>query len=315
MTFGVGITGGTPRLPWLRQRAKGSGIRKLRILVGLGAGVLLPCSGLAQTAQPSSSPTPAEGPVVIMPRMTVVGESVKDYPLFPKSEITPPNFSAKSAPIDLFYPGEAYTEGVGEGSATVGVSLDAKGNPTDFLLIKYTRRYFGDSLMREAHRQEFAPRSVKGVAVPGRFVFSYGFVPTIVLGMNNFQAMEERVTEVEGGPRFVYEPHLEREIDNGGLEFTKPTVALFPDCYEEPKGKAVKVLVSFYVDETGHARLPSVESAPSVLLIPNAIKAVQHWEFKPPTLKGKPVLVFTLWTVGFQSQAPTPFPPSPVQKP
>jgi hypothetical protein len=155
--------------------------------------------------------------------------------------------------------------------------------------------------MREAHRQEFAPRMVKGVAVPGRFVFSHGFVPTMVLGMSNFEAMEERVMEVEGGPRFIYEPHLEREIDNGGLEFTKPTVALFPDGYEAPKGKPVKVLVSFYVDETGHARLPSVESAPSVLLIPNAIKAVQHWEFKPPRLNGKPVLVFTLWTVGFQS--------------
>jgi hypothetical protein len=74
--------------------------------------------------------------------MTIVGESLKDYPLFPRSDVTPPNFSAKSVPISLFYPGEAYLEGIGEGSATVGVSLDAKGNPTDFLLIKYTKRYF-----------------------------------------------------------------------------------------------------------------------------------------------------------------------------
>ena len=46
-------------------------------------------------------------------------------------------------------------------------------------------------------------------------------------------------------------------------------------------------------------RLPSVESAASALLIPNAVKAVGHWEFKPPTLRGQPVLVFTMWSIKF----------------
>ena len=298
------MTGRMPRFLGRSPRSHGRNAGHSGIRAGLAACLFLAARVLAQTAPDAPAPTPVEGPIVTLPRMTVVGESLKDYPLFPRAEITPPNFSEKSAPIDLFFPGEAYTEGIGEGTAVVGVSLDAKGNATDYLLIKYTKRYFGDALMREAHRQEFAPRTVKGVAVPGRFIFSYRFAPTIVLGMNNFEAMEERVMEVEGGPRFLYEPHLEREIDHGGLEFTQPTVAFIPAGYEVPKGKAVKALVSFYVDEKGHARLPSVESAPSPLLIPNAIKAVEHWEFKPPTMHGKPVLVFTLWTVGFEAFVP-----------
>lgn len=295
--------------------SNGWGPTSAKAFNGLVAGLFLAGTAFSQTAPAASAQTPAEGPVVTLPKMTVVGESLKDYPLYPKDEVVPPGFSENSAPIELFYPGEAYNEGIGEGSATVGVMLDAKGNPTDFLLIRYTKRYFGDALMREAHRQQFAPRRIKGVAVPGRFDFSYRFVPALVLQMNNFEAMEERLMEVEGGPRFVYEPHLEREIDNGGLEFTSATVAFIPDGYDAPKGKTVKALVSFYVDETGHARLPSVESAPSTLLIPNAVKAVEHWEFKPPTLNGKPVLVFAVWTVGFEPFVPVPSPATPGKRP
>jgi hypothetical protein len=69
--------------------------------------------------------------------------------------------------------------------------------------------------MRAAHRQHFASRIFKGVAMPGRFDFGYKFAPT--------------------------------------------------------------------------------------LLVPNALKAVQHWQFKPPMLEGKPVLVFTLWTFGYET--------------
>jgi len=253
-------------------------------------------------AQPAPSSTPddtAPGEVVTLPKVTVEGESAKNYPFFKKTEVDPPGFSATSIPIDLFYPGKAYVDGVSEGSATVGVMLDSDGKPTDFLILRYTQRYFGESLLREAHEQQFAPRKVKGIAVHGRFDFGYRFVPTVVMQLTSFSAIEERNNEIEGGPRFIYAPHLEREIDGGALEGTKSSVAFFPDGYTPPPGKVVKVLVSFYVDESGHVRLPSVESAASPLLIPNAIKAIEHWEFRPPTLKGRPVLVFTTWSVRF----------------
>ncbi len=61
----------------------------------------------------------------------------------------------------------------------------------------------------------------------------------------------------------------------------------------------IKVLVSFYVDGLGHVRLPSVKSASSPALIPDAIQAVKHWEFQPRALRGEPVLVFTTWAIKF----------------
>jgi hypothetical protein len=272
---------------------------------------LLACTAQAQDAASLSAAAAVTGPVTVLPKMTVAEEMVKAIPLFPKVDVAKADFSDKSAPIDLFYPGEAYSEGVTQGDATVGVMLDEKGNATDYLLIRYTKKYFGDALMREAHLQLFNPRRVKGVAVPGRFNFGHRFVPTIVIEMTSFNAIEERDSEIEGGPRAIYEPHLERELDNGGLERTAATVAFIPDGYAPPPGKPIKAFVSFYVDEKGHVRLPNVEGASSPLLVPNAIKAIEHWEFKPPTVKGKPVLVFAIWTVSFEPFTPSSAPAAP----
>lgn len=263
--------------------------------------------GLRGPAQ--EGPAAAVEPPTLLPQVTVVGQLLKDYPMFPQRDVQAPGFSDSSPPLDLFYPGEAYNEGVTEGDATVGVMLDEKGRPTDFLVLRYTRKYFGDALLAQARQQDYAPRRVKGVAVPGRFNFGYRFVPTFVLPMNSFNAIQQRTEQIEGGPRVAYEPHLERELDGGALESTAGAVALLPDGYAAPKGKAVKAFVSFYVDETGRVRLPNVESAASPVLVPNALKAVAHWHFKPPTVKRQPVLVFTLWTVTFVPAGS--LPPSP----
>ena len=235
--------------------------------------------------------------MVTLPKVTVEAESAKNYPFFKRAEVVPPGFADMSHPIDLFYPGKAYVDEVSEGSATVGVMLDAEGKATDFLVLRYTQKYFGDALLREAREQTFAPRRVKGLAVPGRFDFGYRFIPTMVMQMTSFGDIAQRYAEIQGGPSFIYTPHLERELDGGGLEGIKSAVAFIPDGFTPPPAGVVKVLVSFYVDEKGHVRLPSVESAASPLLIPNAIKAVEQWEFNPPTIGGRPVLVFTTWAV------------------
>ena len=48
-------------------------------------------------------------------------------------------------------------------------------------------------------------------------------------------------------------------------------------------------------------RLPNVESAESPLLIPNVIKAIKYWQFRPPTVKGRPVLVYSARALPFQA--------------
>jgi TonB family protein len=77
-----------------------------------------------------------------------------------------------------------------------------------------------------------------------------------------------------------------------------PTIpAGHPDSAKPPK-----VLVSFYVDEQGRVRLPNVESSATPELVLRALEAVQYWAFKPGTIKGETVLVYTYRSLTFRPE-------------
>lgn len=265
-------------------------------------------------APPASSVKTVDEPIVLPPmKVEADAQGRLADRHFPKADEVRADFSEHDAPIEAQYPGHAFAEGVFKGSATVGVMVDAKGQPTDFLLIRYTRSYFGESLLREAHRQHFTPRRVRGMAVPGPFSFTYEFAPPQrMVNLTSFDAAERRHEEIAGGPKFIYEPQLEIKTDGGHLQPVRLAVPLLPDGYAAPPGKLVTAIVSFYVDESGHVRLPNVEYAASATVIPNAIAAISRWEFKPPTIQGQPVLVFAKRVVAFRprpiapARAPTP---------
>jgi hypothetical protein len=241
-------------------------------------------------------------PTISLPNYEVRDRGPADPPLLPKSEIVPADFSARTAPLFAQFPGHAVYEGVSQGTASVGVMVDREGKATDFLMLRYTKDYFGDSLMRGARRQLFTPRLVQGVAVPGRFNFTYMFRPaTFYVQKSGLEAMEERHEEVSGGPKFIYQPHDEKEIDGGQLQPVRLPIPRIPAGYAVSPGSPLRVVVTFYVDEKGLSRLPNVESAPSAALISAAIAAVLQWEFKPPTIKRKGVLVYTARTLTFNN--------------
>ena len=50
--------------------------------------------------------------------------------------------------------------------------------------------------------------------------------------------------------------------------------------------------MGFYIDETGKVRIPVVEEYDGHRgIVDAAYNAIRQWEFKPPTVKGKPVTV------------------------
>jgi len=67
-----------------------------------------------------------------------------------------------------------------------------------------------------------------------------------------------------------------------------------------------KVSVEFYIDETGRVRMPSVDLETNEAyedLSATAIAAVGQWQFEPPTVKGRPVLVVAHQDFTFQPAA------------
>ncbi|MDB6113692.1 MAG: TonB family protein, partial [Lacunisphaera sp.] len=144
-----------------------------------------------------------------------------------------------------------------------------------------------------------SPLLFKGVAVASRFSFGYEFTPDFTVPMNSFDAVERRELQIRGGrPEFKYHPVTEAELDNR-LEYVRQAVPHFPAGCTPVGGKGDWVVVSLYIDETGRVRMPRVDSASSPLLVRNALLAVHYWQFKPPTVKGQPALVYAAFAVSF----------------
>lgn len=236
------------------------------------------------------------------------GLSLKDFVFPAENELKAPDFSANDPFIKVQFPGEAVHEGVATGRATVGVFLDAEGQPKDFLLVRSTKKYFGAALLEEAKRRTYTAKQVKGAAIPSVFVFTYAFEPPP--GMNaisNFEAASRRTEDIQGGAGYDYRARNESEIDGGQLVPSRVAIPVLPRALIPPDGKPVRALVSFYVDEQGRVRLPNVESYLPPHFVTAAVAALQQWAFKPPVSKGKPVLVRTLRSLTFREEGkPTP---------
>ncbi len=276
-----------------------------RLLTLLAVCLIIAGLRAANAAPPAPE---AENDTLQLPDMKSVGGfALKDFVFPDKSAVMPPAFSASDPFIKVQFPGRAVYDGVATGRATVGVMLDQQGKPVDFLVIRYTKDYFGQALLEETQRREFTPKTVDHAAIPAPFVFTYLFEPPAGLtSISNFEAGSRRSESVQGGPKALYEPHREMDLDAGALELKQLAIPVLPSRYGLPDKKPVRALVSFYVDETGKVRLPNVESALVPELVVAAVSALQQWAFKPPTIKGQPVLVHATRVLTFRMEGAAP---------
>jgi hypothetical protein len=259
-------------------------------------------------AQEKAAPRPSPahpGPretadeVMVLPDMEVNSGRLGDYPFIDRNDISGGGLAPGEPPINIMYPGKAFTQGVPVGLAKVCIGLDEKGEATDYLLMAYTERYFGEALLAAVKATKFRPYLFKGVPIPSRYEYSYRFLPDFAVPLSGFDAIESRELMIHGGrPEFKYRPVTEAALDSR-LERVRAAVPHFPPGYAPTGGKADWVMVTLYIDEEGKVRVPRVESASSPLLVRNALLAVSYWRFKPPTVKGKPVLVYAAFAVNF----------------
>ncbi len=243
----------------------------------------------------------------------------------------PPGFAApaesdfRAARIDptepelkIEFPGVALHRGIAAGTAVVSVAIDAQGRATDFLLVGCSDRAFGRALLDAVKPLKFQPAAYRGAAVPGRCdigyrfeyhsaasgAHSYGFSAWGVTsgGLQVGAAMPVDLLDLFSGKSLPQKPAYvavaERNLDQP-LEFTDVALPKLPSGYAAPADKPVKVFVTFYIDEEGRVRMPTVESDAPPELVAGALKAVRMWSFRPPVAHGKPALVLTARPVGF----------------
>jgi hypothetical protein len=208
-------------------------------------------------------------------------------PLSPR-DYKPSALGPREPELRIDFPGAATARGIPKGSAVVAVLVDADGKPAEFQLIGYTDKAFGAALLEHARSRTYQPAKFKGTAVPGRFDLGYRFEsPNAAL--NPMEASRQRFNQAGGTLEYTAVP--ESKLDHP-LEFANVALPRLPAGYDPHGRPRVAVSVTFYVDESGQVRVPTIQSADSATLFAPAIAAVRQWSFKPPTLGGKPVLVF-----------------------
>lgn len=184
------------------------------------------------------------------------------------------------------FPVRLLHQGVINGEATALLEIDGKGQIADQLIVSYTHREFADELIRTVKRWKFDPGVIDHQPVISVVTVTFEYT------VNGVLAYERQVTDTHDSPmrdRLAYRPYGTGSLDHNPGPLAKPA-PVYPEAWAND-GHTGHVVVTFFIDEAGHARLPTVNDPADDLLASVAIAAVKQWRFEPPLRAGKPVLV------------------------
>lgn len=189
----------------------------------------------------------------------------------------------KTAPT---YPLNMSQQGVVRGQAQLVVEIDPAGNLGDVLITAYTHRPFAEAALAALKEWDFVAGSIDGQPITSILTIDFEFETSgIVAHEVTFDSKSlDRI-----GHTYTYRPQGVDTLDRrpGRPRGEQP---VYPKAWID-EGRAGSVVVTFFIDESGRARLPAVTEGTDRALISSALSAVKTWQFDPPTHAGKPVLV------------------------
>lgn len=202
------------------------------------------------------------------------------------------------------YPYELLQLGVREGEVRVALSVDKTGKIDDILAVAYTHPEFAKVTVDAIKHWTFAPARYRGepIAAATEIAVKFAVEGTVVISLTPLESLNLRIYSMFNSSPDAYRPHSLSELDRIPTPIAAPSPG-YPERMTKP-GASGKVTVSFYIDETGAVRLPSVDVTEDPELAAAAIDALRNWKFEPPTCKGRPVLVRA--TQPFNFRAPSP---------
>ena len=194
---------------------------------------------------------------------------------------------------EAVFPWMLSQQGITEGWARIGITVDSEGKLLDALPVAYTRKPFADAAIQALQRWRYQPTLIRGEAVGTQteVLFNFqavGVVVTFDTGRYLTRFLEEKA---------AYRPCTLRELDR----VPTPIEAAAPLYSDELADKGVigLAVVEFYIDESGTVRLPAVVDADFPELGILAVSAVEGWKFEPPTSRNEPVLARVRQTFHF----------------
>lgn len=191
----------------------------------------------------------------------------------------------------VVYPHAAKDLGIATGEAQVAIQIDDKGKLTDYLVTAYTYPAFAEAAVVALKRWEYRPAYLHGEGRSARadLTFTFESQGLVLVDLTVSSYVEQRNYQLHPGT-YAFHVCTLRDLDR----IPTPTQVVKPLYPREFAGKAVKVVVQFYIDKDGQVRLPAVDSetgAAHDALSAAAVQAVTEWKFEPPVSKGRPVVV------------------------
>jgi TonB family protein len=220
----------------------------------------------------------------------------------PEPNYVPCKISSKTSPV---FPARLLTNGVTHGEVQVVLEVGTDGQLTDALVAAFTHREFADEVLRVLHHSRFTPGVVDGQPVISIVNLTYKFESS---GVVAFQRIGMPGRDVEKlGAEFEYRPHGMATIDQppSGRDLPGP---IYPKKWSE-EGREGSVTIDFYIDESGHTRMPVAVGQADEYLAAAAIAAVKDWHFETPRHRGYPVLAHAQQTFVFKLAPPARTPP------
>lgn len=207
---------------------------------------------------------------------------------------------------EAVYPSSLVSVGLKSGSASVAIAVDDAGHLTDYLVTAYTHPAFADSAVAALKKWTFEPAMIHGFPRNSKsdLTFRFQMEGVVVVTMTSLSYGEMLHLKLAPGS-YAYRACTLGELDHIPI----PTKIVNP-VYQDKLARSSRgghVLVSFYIDEQGHVRMPSVSKETNDAneeLAALAVTAVSQWQFDPPMWKGRPVLVAAQQDIHFKPSAP-----------
>jgi TonB family protein len=203
------------------------------------------------------------------------------------------------------FPQRLLEEGFREGNCRVAIGVSRDGKLDDVLAIEYTNQAFADATLAAVKGWTFEPAKFNGIPVDAATEVEVKFAAegTVVVSVTSFESLSARIHSLILGNPDLYRPRTLHELDRIPTPITT-TTPHYPKRLTQP-GTTAQVAVTFFIDENGAVRLPSVDENQDPELAGAAIEALRSWKFEPATCKGRPVLVQATQTFTFHAPAKT----------
>ena len=191
------------------------------------------------------------------------------------------------------FPFMAEGQGIVAGLTTVAVAWEAEGAPSDVVVLRTNDDAFGVAAREAVMQWRRAPRP------GGREVVMYEirFLKTGVIVSRTNSVSSRRAVEMAENAEPLRLP-LSTQLDAPLRAIAQP-MPVFP-VSARGRWDEARVVVEFYIDETGRVRAPTVQESTAPEFEAETLNALRHWQYEVPRKNGQPTIVTERWAFDFR---------------